>query len=135
MVKEQSVKSAIFNEGFWATPSINPASFTNAARSALYHGKADPTSALQAVTAAEEAAGNQEGGYITPLGLGSAAANAMIRAGVGAGVGFALGKVVGALGGAFGLLSPEAQSRTGRTGALVGAIGNIITGSNAFRGL
>ena len=52
-MKVPMVKKNAFNEGFWSTPSINPASFTNAVRSSVYHGQADPVSATQVVVAAD----------------------------------------------------------------------------------
>lgn len=117
---------------FWNQDTIDPDAMTDSLVGAVYNGKMDPIAATQAITAAEEAR-RYGSDNTTPGDLAAAAANTIMRGGVGAGVGYGLGRVVGALGGAFGALSPVQQRSLGRSGALIGSIGNIIAGSNMFQ--
>jgi len=126
------VKKGEFNP-FWDGRKIPIEDLQDQLVQSVYMGKMDPISATMAVGVAERARQNGTG-PATPASLAGAAGRTMIQGGVGAGMGYALGKVVGAVGGAFGMLSPAAQESAGRTGALVGLIGNILSGSRAFSG-
>lgn len=110
---------------FWDERKIDVDAMTDAAVEAVYNGQMSPASAIATIGMAERS--RQLGtGHATPASMAGAAGNALLRGGIGAGLGYGIGRVVGALGGAFGALDPQGQQQVGRTGALIGAIGNIL---------
>lgn len=121
MEKQQSFQQ----NDFWDGRTIDVDAMTDATVEAVYNGQMSPASAIATIGVAERS--RQLGtGHATPASMAGAAGNALLRAGVGAGMGYGIGRVIGALGGAFGALGPKEQKQVGRTGALVGAIGNML---------